>query len=92
LPNHPVNEGRAHARVDPEPREDFGDSSKPFQHPGRHGLVGTRRPRGGDPEPHAAAPAADDGIAISANEGENPKRARCAARTSRFEKILIGQF
>ena len=48
-----------------QPREDFSESSKPFQHPGGGGPVETHHPRGRNSEARAATRAADDVTAIS---------------------------
>jgi hypothetical protein len=63
---HPMANSRAHARFDPEPREDFSESSKPFQQPGGGGPVGTDHPRGGNSEAKAETRVGDDVTATSA--------------------------
>jgi hypothetical protein len=55
-----------------QPREDFSESSKPFQQPCGLGFVGTQRPRDGNSETQTATSPADDGTAISAQASEDP--------------------
>jgi hypothetical protein len=48
-----------------QPREDFSESSKPFQQPAQDGRLGTHRARGRDSEGRAVTRATGDGTAIS---------------------------